>query len=187
MLTTIAKVKKILLLDESDTSLDDTLQLYILAASQAIANYCRRDFKKQSYTDITHSAPGSKLLVLRNYPIDSVEEVTIPSGTITDFDVITDGLLYRDAGWPDEVRSVTVKYTAGYVLSDEATSDNPCTLPEPLELACVQLTKMFFNDQILKESERLGDYSVRYLTANAEHSLPPAVISLISPYVGRWV
>ncbi|MCL6499005.1 MAG: phage gp6-like head-tail connector protein [Firmicutes bacterium] len=184
MLSTLDRAKKHC--GVFDTAQDDYVMLLLSAASDACESYCRRSFRKQSYTEITGAKDGSKYLVLRNYPILSVEQVTLDSGDITDYEFSSDnsGMLYRSTGWPCGPRTVNVTYTAGYVLPGEETPEESLTLPAAIELACLMLVKQMFTEQIHTETERLGDYSAKYRAGN---TLPAAVESLLNPYVGRWV
>src|SRR4051794_5140830 len=52
----------------------------ITAASKAVKKYCRRDFEQTSYTELYHG--GGPLLVLRNYPVVSVEAVRARPTTV---------------------------------------------------------------------------------------------------------
>jgi len=53
---------------------DSLLQTLITAVSDAIAKYCRRDFVARSYDEL-YSGHGGRKLVLRAYPIQSVQSV----------------------------------------------------------------------------------------------------------------
>src|SRR5947209_7235301 len=51
-----------------------TLTDLITSVSKAIKKYCRRDFTSQSYDEL-YSGNGDRRLLLRQYPIQSVESV----------------------------------------------------------------------------------------------------------------
>lgn len=175
MLTTIERLKSLL-----PGVPEDLLKLQAAAASAAIEHYCKRSFRKQSYSERISGYATSKYINLRNYPVHSVTE--IPSAW--DFELLDEGRLYRSHGWPAGEHNIAVSYIGGYVLPEDATEDEARTLPEPLELACLLYTQMLMREPGVK-SERVGNISVSY--ADDKESLPFAVVSLITPYVGRWV
>ncbi|TCZ76173.1 phage gp6-like head-tail connector protein [Paenibacillus albiflavus] len=180
MLTTLEKVKKVLSVE--DDSQDGTLTLQILAASQAVENHCKRSFRRQTYIEI-HSG-GWNYISLRNYPVIEITSIKNGNEPVNGYQILSDGMVYRDK-WPSGAHNLTVTYEAGYVLPSEATTDNPRTLPEAVELACIFLVQHFVNTPVGVKSERVGDISVSY--SDYEGELPAVVISLLNPYVGRWV
>ncbi len=56
------------------TGVDSLLSTLITAASDAIQKYCRRDFVSTSYDEL-YSGNGQRQLLLRQYPIISVQSV----------------------------------------------------------------------------------------------------------------
>ncbi|WP_010500652.1 hypothetical protein [Paenibacillus elgii] len=181
MLATLERLKGLLQEEHGQ----DELSLHLMAASQAIESFCKRSFRKQQYTE-RMSGYKSDYINLRNFPVASVESLTGQTGEITDYEILSEGRLYRRNGWPIGKHNIQVTYTGGYVLPGDATPDNPRTLPESIELACLFLAKTTFSGQLGVAGERFGDYSVTYIVKDG-FELPGAVISLISPYVGRWV
>ncbi|CAH1190315.1 hypothetical protein PAECIP111893_00271 [Paenibacillus plantiphilus] len=177
MLTTVERLRGIM---PEMSELDDLLMLQIAAASAAIENYCKRSFRKQSYSERISGHVTSKYINLRNYPVHTIVE--IPS--VWDYEILDEGRLYRPHGWPTGDHNISISYIGGYVLPKDATEENPRTLPEALELACLLYSQVLLRSPGVK-SERVGDISVGYTDDSS--SLPPAVISLISPYVGRWI
>lgn len=183
MLTTVERLKNAMGV-QGDALEDELLQIQIAASSQAIENYCKRSFKLQSYTERHSGNSRSSYINLRNYPVESIEEVATTGNPVGDYELLEEGRIYCSSGWPAGEHNIKVTYTAGYVLPVDATMDKPRTLPEVLELACI------FHAQWMLRSpgvtaERVGDISVNY-SAEGE-GLPPTVVSLVSPYVGRWV
>src|SRR5262249_45316240 len=53
---------------------DPTINLLITSASKAIQKYCRRDFTSTSYDEL-YNGNGNRRLVLRQYPLISVQSV----------------------------------------------------------------------------------------------------------------
>ncbi|WP_163854623.1 phage gp6-like head-tail connector protein [Paenibacillus elgii] len=188
MLTTLERLKGLLQIPKEEHGQDDELSLHLMVASQAIESFCKRSFRKQRYTE-RMSGYKSDYINLRNFPVERVDSLTGPTGEITDYEILSEGRLYRSSGWPIGKHNIQVTYTGGYVLPGDATPDNPRTLPESIELACLFLAKTTLSGQLGIAAERLGDYSVTYnvKTDGSGFELPGAVISLISPYIGRWV
>ncbi|MEC0092880.1 head-tail connector protein [Paenibacillus macquariensis] len=177
MLTTIERFKSIQPYDDGST--DDMIMLQISAASSRIEQHCKRSFKKQSYSERVSGYHNSKYINLRNYPIDSISEMNVEG-----YEILDEGRIYHSHGWPQGDHNIKVTYVGGYILPTDGTVDKPRTLPEPLELACLLYVQSLMRTPGIK-SERVGDISVGY--SDDSDSLPPAVASLISPYVGRWV
>ncbi|WP_289142909.1 phage head-tail connector protein [uncultured Brevibacillus sp.] len=182
MLTSLDRAKRVMQIPTEDTSMDETLSLLIASASQAIENHCKRSFRKQLYTERMSGHP-SPYLNLRNYPIHHIEEVRADQ-ILGDYEEIGDGRVYRDRGWPIGEHNISVTYLGGYVLPSEATKEEPRTLPESIELACLLYIQMIGRNPGAK-SERVGDISVTY--SDDSEALPAPVAALLTPYVGRWV
>ncbi|OMD05748.1 phage head-tail connector protein [Paenibacillus sp. FSL R5-0636] len=183
MLTTIDRLQKAMGV-QGDSYEDEMLQIQIAASSQVIENYCKRSFKLQSYIERHSGNSSSSYINLRNYPVESIEEVVIPGKPVGDYELLEEGRIFCPSGWPVGEHNIKVTYTAGYVLPGDATTEKPRTLPEVLELACI------FHSQLMLRTpgvtaERVGDISVNY-SADGD-GLPQTLVSLISPYVGRWV
>ena len=58
----------------TDTSQDAPLATLITALSDAIEKYCRRDFTSRSYDEL-YNGGGDRRVLLRQYPIQSVQSV----------------------------------------------------------------------------------------------------------------
>lgn len=91
--------------EEADQATKNNLVRLINAASAWIETITGRHFGKATYTD-RYAGPGAQELVLREYPIRSVEYVkdAVTGGLIDpgtyDFSMSGDiGVLYRDMGW----------------------------------------------------------------------------------------
>jgi hypothetical protein len=159
---------------------DFDLGMLIAAASQAIEERCRRTFRKQEHTEIYDGVTGRRLL-LRNYPIHAASVQTAAGVPLTGFQIMQEeGMLFRREGWPCGERSIIVSYTAGYVLPGDATEENPRTIPEALEYACILMIKHMQREPGVQQ-ERVGDISVTYSTE--ERHLPAAVENLIAPFI----
>lgn len=170
---------------------DDELKLYLMVASQGIENYCKRSFRKQTYTEQLNGYGESPYINLRNYPVHEVISVQSSNSIVTGFESVGEGRLYRSCGWPSGKHNLTITYVGGYVLPGEETKDEPRTLPESLEFACIIYAQSLYDSQFIPsgiQTERLGEMSVTYAQHQTDKSsqMPPTVVSLINPYVGRW-
>ncbi|WP_301171036.1 phage head-tail connector protein [Brevibacillus nitrificans] len=183
MLTTVDKAKSLLGIPADDESVNGQLLLYLSAASSAIETYCRRSFRLQEYKDRKHDGIKGKYLLLEGYPILQVSKVQVDDVDVTDYQVDPErGMLFRQDGWQAEERKITVSYTGGYVLPSDATAENPQTLPESLELACILFCQTLMRTPGVT-SERVGDLAVTY--GNEGEGLPTAVRSLVDLFK-RW-
>jgi hypothetical protein len=72
-LITLARAKQAILAI-TDTTYDALLQTLITAVSDAIEKYCCRDFYVRSYDEL-YSGNGDRRLLLREYPIQSIQSV----------------------------------------------------------------------------------------------------------------
>ncbi|QCT02719.1 hypothetical protein E6C60_2004 [Paenibacillus algicola] len=180
MLTTLPRLKG-LLGPPVDAMGDEMLMLHIASASSAIEKRCKRRFKKQRYTERISGDRKSKYINLQNYPVHDIE---LPSDW--NYEVLEDGRVYRAEGWPVGDHNITVSYTGGYVLPGDASEEQPRTLPESLELACLLLCQIMIRTPGIR-TERVGDLSVTYEDSGFDGCLPRPVESLITGYVGRWV
>jgi hypothetical protein len=72
VIVSLAELKT--LLGIGGTAQDARLNLLIPIAEQVVKDFCRREFELQSYTEF-YSGNGSKFLVLRQFPVTSVEHV----------------------------------------------------------------------------------------------------------------
>jgi hypothetical protein len=185
MLTTLNNAKKLLGIPLEDDTEDGTLILWLAASSKAIEDYCDRTFGLQMYTGIKCDGVNGKYLLLPNYPIQSVSTILFRGDTeeMENYEIEAErGMLYRSCGWPCAERSITVTYTAGYILPSDDPEAPVSTLPESLEMACILFAQTLQRMPGVS-AERVGDISVSY--ANEDEGLPFAVKSLINPY-RRW-
>lgn len=176
----------------TDATQDVLLDRYIDEASDIIQKCIRKVLAKQTY-DETVAGYGSNILMLSNTPIVSVTSILINGSPVTDYSVedAYAGLLYRKVGWewtaaigwdigsfyrPDSEEPLfTVRYVAGFVVPEEASSD----LPLVYQRCAIDTVK----DWYLKRShdpavlsEKVGDLSVTYNEAAAEKGLPLHVL-----------
>lgn len=136
--------------EDDDPQADVALTQLINAASAWLETQLGRKLKKQTYTQ-RYAAPGTQSLVLEQWPILNIDYIRDRyDGTeIEDYEMEDDGeigVVFREDGWTyrghigglsyDYIapkRYLEVRYTAGYVLPQDATEDEPSTLPADLE------------------------------------------------------
>lgn len=181
-LTTLANVQAFL----GNTVAGDVaeINLLITAASQYVATYCSRIFQSQSYTE-NYNGTDSDRLVLRNWPIQSIQSLsvdTVPipaaanaaaAGYMFDQKVIyLTGSQYSDnnvfrftRGW----QNVTVTYSAGY-----------STIPEDLAQAATEMVADKFKrrQNIGVAARQIAGETISYTQAD----VPPSALSVIKAY-----
>lgn len=151
-LTTLETTKTMLGIapDDTDPQRDAVITNLINSVSAWVERMTGRNLGKQTYVQ-KYVASGTQELVLLQWPIISVDYVRdsgdeIPANEYDSNVTGNVGVLYKDNGWPlrgyqggltydiiAPVRSLEVKYTAGYVLPKDATETDPCTLPADLQ------------------------------------------------------
>ncbi|ULO08930.1 phage gp6-like head-tail connector protein [Paenibacillus sp. 19GGS1-52] len=178
MLTTLTKAR-LLGIDPTGEIPDEELTALLIVASTAIEEKCRRRFKLQEYNGQVNGMRG-QYLYLPNYPVHYLSIYERPDHPFIDVETLDNGIFFRRCGWPGGERGLSVTYTAGYVLPEDATEDTPSTLPETLEYACVLMVKHLQREPGIA-SERVGDISVAYAAAEAD--MPMAVKALIAPHI----
>jgi len=178
-LATLEYVKSYLGLTGSDY--DSLLTSLVAAASQAIEEYCRREFNSAERTEY-HDGRGAASLLLNQWPVSDIASIyddlnrDFTSGTVVDSDDYTfepkSGRVRLLQGrFQDGVRNVKVTYTAGYE-----------NVPDDVAQACALLAAAWFNkgrqggDGLADET--LGDYRATY---DAE-PWPAAIYALLAPY-----
>lgn len=146
-LTTLAKVKAEL--EITDSSKDTILTEYINIISAKIEEICGRTFAETSYTAEKYIGTNTTSLMLRQYPIISIEKIEVDEVEIDDYELQDLGKkigdVYRLCLWKSNrylnpisnnpkgsslqaETNISVDYTAGYAeipfdLSDIATQE----------------------------------------------------------------
>jgi hypothetical protein len=157
-LITLSDAKIFLAIADSNTDHDALLKLLIGQYSAVIQGYCRRIFIEDSYEE-TYDGNGKQILLLNNYPIKSVESLTIDDISYDSDDY----LIYADEGYIkliDEVftkddQNVEIEYTAGYF-----------DVPEGIKFSCVEMVAAKFKEidsnRIGVSSQTFGDQTTTF-------------------------
>ena len=142
-LTTLANVKS--WLGVSSTDDDAQLTRLITAASDFVANYCSRTFASTVMSDRKYHGNGNSTLVLRNWPIISIQSLAIDGVTVDPANYsFYDRMICLSQGvFNRGLANVSVSYTAGYT-----------TIPLGLEQAVIELIAFKY-----REKERIGHSS----------------------------
>lgn len=138
------KVKSVLDLDDEDQAKYERL---INAASSVANRFTGRKLAGRDYT-ITMDGPGTKELILPEYPINSITSIYVDtarefgaSTEITDYLSYTDeGILYYESGFPSIRQCVRITYNAGFPVE---TGNTVCTAPEDVQIAVIEIIKWY--------------------------------------------
>lgn len=183
-LTTVAAVKSYLKIADTNIVDDARIELLINACSSTIENFCRRNFKKQTFTDEEYDGNNHRYLNLYNYPVQSVQSVTLNDELVDSIEYIVKkktGILARKYNntlsgisynryvpiWPKGDANILVTYTAGY---DE--------IPADLEQACILYVMSFYKSDVANFSTTFTDGFV--FRADA---MPVQVKLMLQPYI----
>lgn len=166
-------------LKESTLSSDDTLlQSLIDAASALVVNFVNRDLVTTTYSEI-YDGKGQRRLILRNYPIQTVESLLVdgvnviaaPNQLAGGYVFNTTSVAFRGFGtFSCGIQNVLVGYTAGYD-----------TVPDDIKWAVIELVGYKY-----KSRDRIGvvSHSNQNLTTDTYmvSDMPASVRSALNPY-----
>jgi len=141
-LCTVDQVKEYA--DIKDEHKNDSIELYINAASDMIDEYLGYDPETQTYTEEVYDGNGTKFLALKARPITTLTTVLEDGDTVSTTDFVTrswyiDGYDYVFVRGNSNFK---ITYIAGY----ESTA-----MPPSITLACVKIAAV-----MLKEDGRTG-------------------------------
>jgi hypothetical protein len=173
-LTTLNSAKGVLGVKLDDLTKDNYVTDLINGASTAIEDNCNRKLKARDFTDELYSGKNSRVLMLRNYPVNSITAiVTLDSEDAETAVVVTRknvdaGILYYPSGvWPEGDVNIKVTYNAGY-----------STIPENLALACNLLVEFYYKLTIADFSTTFGEDGV----VMKPEAWPGKVKKLLEPF-----
>lgn len=166
-LTTLANAK--LWLGISVATDDAQIQRLITAASDFIVQYCSRNFAVTAYTQRKYHGNGNQTLVLRNWPIISVELLQIDGVTVPAADYsFFERMIYLDKGrvYTRGLNNITVNYTAGFA-----------TTPPAIEQACIDLVAMKYRerDRIGHASKSINGETVTFIVSELHPNIRKAL------------
>lgn len=163
---------------------EDWLQLLVNSAQSFMETYCHRAFESGDYVEY-YSGDGTKVLMLRKYPVSTLTSIYRVTGYTDDVESTTEidsdyyrldaqaGIVWHDTKWLEGTRNYKVTYSAGYA-----------TIPYDLKTLCLEIAAKLYHsggrDPMLKQ-ERLGPYTRQYL----ESALSPDILERLSLY-RRW-
>jgi len=150
-LITLEDVKIFLNVASGSTTHDALLKLLIEQYSAVIEGYCRRKFSQDNYEEV-YDGNGKTSLLLDNYPIISIESLTIDDYPYT----ASDYLIYKNEGEIKLVedafaignQNVEIEYTAGFE-----------EVPADIKLCCTEMTASKFKEI---DGNRIGIASISF-------------------------
>lgn len=191
-LITLAEVKSFLkCADDNDDSILETL---INVASIAVANYLGRDLVQKKVTEY-YNGDGGVVLILRNWPIVSVESVHIDSNRQFTSLYLVDPSRYivkKDVGvlqafdllgeWSHGKANIKVVYTAGYV-ADASKEGVVNPTPHDIRYAIMRVVQHHYlnaytHRRMEVSSETIGDRTTNF----KDGDLQADVKRLLDPY-----
>lgn len=169
--TTLDEVKTFLGI--AGTADDDLLEALIDNASSFIDNDCRRRLKATDYDSAVtadqencwYDGDASRILILRQYPVNSVSSLvvsgaTIDAASVTDYYGSTGYVIYQSrghlfygSGFAAGIKNVRVSYNAGYATDSREWYE--------LRQLCQSLVGWVFNNRshLGFKSERFMNYA----------------------------
>jgi hypothetical protein len=122
LLQSLPEMKSYLEIDSSDTTYDNFLLDQGEVISSAIETYCKRNFKKKTYTqefykDELFDSRGGRIgeVLLYHYPVINVNSVLEGTEAVSDYRVVkSSGVLRKKEGLFLNNDVLTVEYIAGY-------------------------------------------------------------------------
>lgn len=102
------------------------LSLLLAGADKAIRAWVKRRHLERGPVDLPIDGPGTRILLLPEFPASDITAVEIDGLAVTDWRLVAERRLYRKAGWPRGIENVRAAYTAGY-----------SPIPEDLRIAAI--------------------------------------------------
>lgn len=188
----------------TDAATDGRIARWIRSASAEIANYLGRELAYEQVTESLYRLSQNGTLLLRRYPVTSIESVMIGDTVIASSDYTLDAargrlMLYGGAAnawerWDLDIiarnpvswipmlryQPVVVQYWGGYVLPD--------SVPEPVQDACLLVLRQKLGyaarDPSIQSQSIAGVVSTVYNLSGADagQAIPAAAQALLDPY-----
>ena len=176
----------------TDNSEDEFIDQLALATTAYVENFCRRSFAKTAYTE-SYDGTGTDVLILRNWPVNSVTEINIdPARTFGASTIVlastyvvstnsgrvqlinqVDNILVTGGLFSKGIKNVQVKYDAGYL--------DTASVPWDLKLGAMRWASTLRTRRTAAgiRSRTIGGYSVTYAEGD---QIPKVVKDLIGHY-----
>lgn len=170
------------LLTNMDEQISDFIEGTLVRKDIVQGGYINRKLKATTYTTADYTGNNRKILLLRQYPINSVSLITIdgttiyPDGSNTLADLglyidneISGGLFYDNIWTADTPNNITITYNAGYSI-----------IPFDIEWAVISMIGRIFRQKGNEglKSEKLGDYSYTLADIDLENPFPSSQIKM---------
>lgn len=179
MLTTIEAVKEQLGIESSDTSMDSQIERTIKAVSDAIENYCMREFAEKQHVD-RFKPRCNGILYVSQWPIVSIAEIKYAGQVLNpqEYEVFKDAINKIHGNWAAKTE---VTYTAGYKLPGEPERNLPYDIEDAAVLYATTRIRAIANTGI--KSEQVDVLRIQYDDPySGMTAAPPAIMALINPY-----
>jgi uncharacterized phiE125 gp8 family phage protein len=134
-LITLTEAKEYLKIDYTDE--DSLLNRLITQATSILQRKYKRDIVQTTYTDELYNGEGHELLFIRNFPIQSITDLSIKAGdtwqtiSTNDYEVVQrSGMVKYNGIFPDGWNNIKISYVGGYAATDSEleTFKNECLL-----------------------------------------------------------
>lgn len=150
------------------TATDPGMLIAVDAACDIVRTFAEQSFNAGTST-VALDGTGTDALILRERPVTAAGTVTVAGGTVTDFVLGPDGLLFRKASgtdvdytnsvqtlvWPEGRQNIEVTYEHGYADDD---------LPRDVRMVALALASRIVVQGVVAE-EQVGEVRVKYATA----------------------
>lgn len=170
-LCTLAEARRYV--NVSGTDDDELLQQIITSTSEMFNRHCNRNLLEKEYTE-TFDGNGKTLMILENYPINSVLSLSINGANVAPYTFgASQGYIAKNhlltvygTAFVRGFQNVSINYMAGFQ-----------TPPYDLQQACLEVVALRYKerDRVGHISKQLGDETVSYLikalTDNAQQTL----------------
>jgi len=159
----------------TDLSQDVGAQIAVEAASEICRTVAEQDFDLVAGDIVTLDGTGTDALMLPNLPVTAAGTVTVNGGTVTDYNLGSNGILYRGTAgpatwltWPVGRQNIRVTYTHGFG-----------TVPADVRMVALSVAQRIVVQGVASE-ESMGDVSVKYATPTMD--LTPGELRILGKY-----
>lgn len=155
---------------------DAFFQTLIDGVSAAVEGFLERKLEAADYTE-RYNGNGKNRLVLKQYPVLSVESVKANGRLIDGWDV-DNWLLIRLNGFPEGIRNIEVKYRAGYETI-------PADIAEAVLIIATQRLNEIENKGI--QSKTLAGETISFASFAQSGGIPPSAFAILQQYKRKAV